>query len=105
MPRNTGEYRGGGGLVEHFVRKAITFRFWGWRVAGPISIIAVVVSACTAVTEPRGFIPAGGEPEAGVLDPRMGVTYTPVAEGWLKCAYRYDGVAVCWLVADTVTVR
>lgn len=70
---------------------------------GSISVILSLFSACTAVTEPRGFVPVGGEP--GVLDPRVGVTYTPVPEGWLKCAYRYDGVSVCWLVADTVTVR
>lgn len=71
-----------------------------------ILLISVVLTACTATTEPRsGFIPYGEEPEAGVLDPSIGVTYTPVAEGWLKCAVRYDGVSVCWIVTDTVTVR
>lgn len=69
-----------------------------------ISVIVTTMTGCTALTEPRGFIPTGGE-DGVVLDPRIGVTYTPVPEGFLKCATRYDGVSVCWLVADTVTVR
>lgn len=77
-----------------------------WKgVAITVGSISVILSACTAVTEPRGFIPYDEEPDPAVLDPRVGVTYTPTPEGWLKCAYRYDGVTVCWLVADTVMVR
>ena len=77
--------------------------FYG--VAITLALISVVLTACTAATEPRsGFIPYGERPESAVLDPAIGVTYTPVGEGWIKCAVRYDGVAACWIVTDTVTV-
>lgn len=68
-----------------------------WWLA-PLSLL----SACTGVTEPRRVIPAGEE--GVVLDPRIGVTVVPV-EGWVKCAVAYDGVAICWQVTDSVTVR
>lgn len=78
--------------------------FYG--VAITLGLISVIVTACGAVTGPDArFIPAGGEPEVGVLDPSIGVTYTPTPEGWIKCAVAYDGVAICWLVTDSVTVR
>lgn len=78
-------------------------RMWVWlTLAGAL---LVLLTACTALTEPVGFIPVGEEPDSAVLNPVIGVTYTPVGEGWLKCAYRYDGVSVCWMVVDTVTVR
>lgn len=78
--------------------------FYG--VAITLGLISVVLTACTAVTGPdRRFIPVGEEPESAVLDPSIGVTWTPVEAGWIKCAVKYDGVSVCWQVVDSVGVR
>ncbi len=69
----------------------------------PISIL-LALTACAAPTEVRrGFIPYGEEPEGVEVRP-VGSTPAEPEEGVIRCAVRYDGVAVCWQVVDSVSV-
>jgi len=71
-----------------------------WAV---VLVAAFVLAGCGGTpVEPRRVIPME---EEGVWVGAVPVTRVDPVDGYIQCAVAYDGVAVCWLVRDSLPLR
>jgi len=63
--------------------------------------ICLLVIGCSGST-PTGVIPYE---EEAVLKPHILQEPVEPPEGIIKCAIKWDGIAICWQVTDSVNVQ